>query len=414
MVQSFIQQDFPIFTSVQPHGKRLVYLDSAATSQKPQSVLDALTAYYTHSNANVHRGLHFLGDRSTQEWHDARSRVAQFFGTLPQNLIAVRNTTEALNILARGFEARFSPGDIILSTQMEHHSNLVPWQELAKRTGVQLHLIPVLPEGELDVDWLESFVHENGEKLKLLAFSHVSNTLGTINPVDRVVQMVRSRASQAMIVLDAAQSAPHFSLNFEKLGIDALAVSAHKMLGPMGIGGLFVGKRALSQMRPVQFGGGMIDQVQDSSASFAEDFEDRFTAGTPDVAGMVGWAAACRYLSNIGMENVAKHDRELVAYALERLTLNPRVMIAGPIDPAKRCGSVAFVYQGVHSHDVAQILDSEGIAVRSGHHCTMPLHTKMGWAATTRLSFNVYNTREDIDACVQALNKVDTVFRLAE
>lgn len=412
MLSSTIANDFPILSQPHPQGKRLVYLDSAATSQKPQAVLDALTRFYSFDNANVHRGVHFLGDRSTLRWHESRATIAKFFSARADQLVVTRNTTEALNFVAYSLESGIAAGEIIVGTQMEHHSNLVPWQELARRTGAKLELIPVTDQGELDLLWFEQFLALHGKQVKVVAFSHVSNTLGTINPVSRVVQAVRNLAPQALIALDAAQSAPHLPINFMDLGVDFMAVSAHKMLGPMGIGGVFVRPEHLSELAPWLFGGGMIGEVQDACSTFAEDPEDRFSAGTPDVAGMVGWAAACSYLEKLGMKNVFEHDQDLVSYALERLQMNPRVVIAGPLDPQKRCGSVAFVYDGAHSHDVAQILDSEGVAVRSGHHCTMPLHTKMGWAATTRLSFNVYTTREDIDVCVEALGKVDRVFRL--
>jgi len=245
-------------------------------------------------------------------------------------------------------------------------------------------------------------------KLKIVAFPHVSNTLGTINPVETIVEMVRTSAPQAVCVLDAAQSAPHLPVNFHAMNVDFMAVSAHKMIGPMGVGGLFVKKSMLSTLHPWLFGGGMIAEVMETEATYAEELEDRFTAGTPDVAGTVGWAVACTYLEKLGMDSVFAHDQQMVEYALEKLAAEPKITIIGPKD--HRCGSVAFLYEGVHAHDIAQILDSEGIAVRSGHHCTMPLHTHFGWASTTRLSFNVYTTIEDIDALVKALGKVHAVF----
>lgn len=404
-----IKQDFPILA--QPHrmGKELIYLDSAATSQKPNMVIEAITNYYLHDNANVHRGVHELGDRSTHAWLEARAKIAGFLGAAAEELVLVRNTTEALNMVAYTWgEAHVGAGDLIIATLMDHHSNLVPWQELAKRKGAKLELIPVTEAGVLDLDWLANKLQESGKRLKILAFPFVSNTLGTINPVEKIVGMVRSAATEALLVLDAAQAAPHLPVNFAKLKVDCLAVSAHKMLGPMGVGGLSVRKEIINDLKPWLFGGGMIDAVGEVESTFAPDLVDRFTPGTPDVAGTVGWAAACEYLSRLGMETVAQHDREMTEYALKQLSEILEVKIVGPQNT--RSGSVAFLYQGVHSHDVAQILDSEGVAVRSGHHCTMPLHVAFHWAATTRASFNVYTTKEDIDVLVRALAKVKQVF----
>ncbi len=402
-----IKKDFPILGLSHPSGQPLVYLDSAATSQKPQVVIDAISNYYQTSNANVHRGIHYLGDKSTRAWHDARETISSFFGADPDELILVRNTTEALNLVAYSLEETIHSGDVIIATEMEHHSNLVPWQELAKRTGAILELIPVSDEGILDLHWLDSRLKIQDSRIKILALTHVSNTLGTINDIQRV-RSISSHLSSLSLVVDGAQAAPHMSVDFHALGVDFYAVSAHKMLGPLGIGGVLVKKSRLSTLKPWLFGGGMIDEVTAQSASWAEESEDRYSAGTPDVAGVVGWAAACKYLVALGMTNVFSHDQDLVKYSLEQLSEIPEVQIVGPRE--NRSGSLAFIYRGVHSHDVAQILDSEGIAVRSGHHCTMPLHTKMGWAATTRLSFNVYTTHEDIDALVHVLQKVKTVF----
>lgn len=403
-----IKDDFPILSISHPSGNPLVYLDSAATSQKPQVVMDAIVQYYQTSNANIHRGIHFLGDSSTKHWHTARQTVAAFFGCREEELVLVRNTTEALNGVALSWgETHLRPGSTILATQLEHHSNLVPWQQLCKRKHASLELIPVLPDGTLDIPWFEKRIADTLHPVALLALSHVSNTLGTINPIQEMGTLAHQHG--ITVVVDGAQAAPHLPIRFDSLPVDFYVVSAHKMLGPMGIGGLLVKKDVLLTLEPWLFGGGMIDQVSDSSATFAEDMVDRFTAGTPDVAGVVGWATACTYLEGLGMSHVAAHDEQLVAYAIERLRKNSRVQLVGPT--TNRCGSVAFVYAGVHAHDVAQILDSEGIAVRSGHHCTMPLHTHMEWGATTRISFNVYTTSADIDRLVEALSKVDTIFK---
>ncbi len=405
-----VRQDFPIFSQPHPSGNPLVYLDSAATSQKPNEVIDAISAYYKTSNANVHRGIHYLGDKSTQIWHESRKTVANFFGADADELIFVRNTTEALNLIAYSLESTIHEGDCILSTVMEHHSNLVPWQELAKRKKAKIELIPVHNDGTLDLEWLQLKVQKDGSRIKILAFSHVSNALGTINPISKIVSMLQKQHCKPFVIVDGAQATPHMSVDFHTLGVDFYTVSAHKMLGPMGIGAVFVSKKNLGELDPWLFGGGMIGEVSQSSATWAEDMEDRFTAGTPDVAGAVAWKAACEYLKRLGMGNVFLHDQAMVHYALEKLSSIPEVRIVGPVSAIERCGSVSFVYTDVHAHDVAQILDSQGVAVRSGHHCTMPLHTHMGLAATTRASFHVYTTKEDIDHLVSGLLKVKEVF----
>jgi len=402
-----VRADFPILSVSHPSGHPLVYLDSAATSQKPQAVIDAIVEYYQTSNANIHRGIHFLGDQSTKNWHAARQTVASFFGCSEEELVLVRNTTEALNAIAISWgEQHLRAGSTILATQLEHHSNLVPWQQLCKRKGTSLELIPVLPDGTLDQSWFAHRLEDTSRPVQLLALSHVSNTLGTINPIQEMGKLAKKHG--VTVVVDGAQAAPHLPIRFNSLPVDFYVVSAHKMLGPMGIGALLVKKDVLTTLEPWLFGGGMIDRVEDTTATFADDLVDRFTAGTPDVAGIVGWAAACQYLESLGMSHVAAHDEQLVMYAIEQLQHNSRVKLVGP--RTHRCGSVAFVYEGVHAHDVAQILDSEGIAVRSGHHCTMPLHTHMKWGATTRISFNVYSSTQDIDRLVEALSKVDAIF----
>ncbi len=405
-----VKKDFPIFKTQLASGKPLVYLDSSATSQKPQVVIDAISGFYTHDNANVHRGLHELGDRATKCWHESRQKIAGFFGALPEELVMVRNTTEAINMVAYAWgEKHIEPGDVIIATQLDHHSNLVPWQELAKRNKAKLMLVPVTEDGHLNLDWLGKQLEDKTLKIKLFAFPHVSNTLGTVSPVEKILEMIRASGKKGVVtVLDAAQSAPHMKVNFNKLGVDFVGVSAHKMLGPMGIGGLFVRKERLKEIEPWLFGGGMIGEVYDEHATFAEDIEDRFTAGTPDVASAVGWAAACTYLEDLGMEQVELHDQELVSYAYQKLEQIPEIEVVGP-KAQDRSGSITFLYKNIHSHDVAQVLSSEGVAVRSGHHCTMPLHKHMGWAATTRISFNVYSTKADIDAFVEALGKIKTI-----
>ncbi len=408
-----IGNDFPLIVK---NRKKLVYLDSAATSQKPKVVLDAITAYYQSANANVHRGVHQLSELSTQMWQEARQTIADFFGAKPEELIITRNTTEAINGAAYGFaDHHLKAGDVIMATLMEHHSNLVVWQEVCKRTGAKLEIIPITPDGRLDLSW---FKYHLDSAVKLVAVTHVSNALGTLNDINQIGEMAHQVG--ARVLVDAAQSAPHLPIHFDHMHVDFLAVSAHKMLGPMGIGALIVKQELLDNnlMQPWLFGGGMIESVTPQTASYHPDAAERFTAGTPDVASGVGWQAAIEYLQGLGMKAVGEHDQMLVKYTLEVLSQNPRVKLIGPTVFADkkfdRVGSVAFLYEGVHAHDVAQILDSEGVAVRSGHHCTMPLHTACGWPATIRASFNVYNTKTDVDVLAQSLLKVDQVFGAAK
>lgn len=406
--------DFPIFNQL-VHGKPLVYLDSAATTQKPQVVLDALIKYYTTSNANVHRGVHTLSDASTTALENARGVVTRFFGAQRQELIWMQNTTQACNAVAYGWGAHvLKSGDVIVVSVLDHHSNIVTWQQLALRTGATVVFCDITQDGLLDLDSLESTMRAHGQAIKLLALPHISNTLGTVVSVEAVVKLRNQHAPQARILIDGAQAAGHIPVDFHKLGVDFYAFSGHKMYGPMGSGGLLVRTQLLEsgEMQPWLFGGGMIAEVRESHATFHDDLVERFTAGTPDVASAVGLATACEYLSDLGRENVAQHSADLVQYALKKLQSIPAVEIAGSLESEKRIGSVAFVYRGVHAHDVAQVLDSEGIAVRSGHHCTMPLHLKKGWIATTRASFGVYSTLEDIDALVDGLAKVARVFKV--
>lgn len=410
-----IKKAFPILDQKVHGTKPLVYLDSAATSQKPKQVIEVMARYYLNDNANVHRGVHTLSDRATTVWETAKEKVAQFVGAQKDELIFVRNTTEATNGIAYGWgNHQLKKGDVIVTTLMEHHANLVVWQELCQRTGAKLEVVGLKNNAEIDLVDFERAVKLPG--VKLVAFVHVSNTLGTVNPVKEMVALVRKHAKGARIILDAAQSVPHMSIDFQALEVDFLVFSGHKMLGPMGIGGLVVRHELLKsgEMQPWLFGGGMIAAVEEQSATYSDDLGDRFTAGTPDVASALGLATACDYLTNLGMENVMQHDWELVQYAYEKLSAIKGLEIVGPVPKnINRLGSVAFVHTVVHSHDLAQILDSEGIAVRSGHHCTMPLHRACGWQATTRASFNVYSTTEDIDALVIAFATVEKIFGLS-
>ena len=409
-----VKKHFPILDQEAHPGKPLVYLDSAATSQKPKSVIEAMNHYYLTDNANVHRGVHVLSDRASELWETSKGKVAQFIGAQKDELIFTRNTTEAINGIAYGWgEHNLQKGDVIVTTLMEHHANLVVWQELCKRTGAKLVVVGLQDEAEINLAEFEKAVRQPG--VKLVAFVHVSNTLGTVNPVKELVSQVRKHTKDARIVLDAAQSVPHMPVDFHQLDVDFLVFGGHKMLGPMGIGGLVVRLNLLksSEMQPWLFGGGMIQAVQAQTATYSDDLSERFTAGTPDVASALGLAEACKFLDNLGMENVMKHDFELVKYAFMQLSRIKGLKIIGPKPKNyNRLGSVAFIHDSVHAHDLAQIIDSEGVAVRSGHHCTMPLHQACGWQATTRASFNVYSTKTDIDALVKAFDRVNQIFGL--
>ncbi len=424
-----IIRNFPILTRVikkensqaieanQANGKKLVYLDNAATSQKPYSVVEAISSYYLNNNANVHRGVHTLADESTTIFETSKIKIAQFFGAKNNELIFVRNTTEAINGVAYGWgEQNINLEDVIIVSVLDHHSNIVVWQELCKRKKAKLVFVGITSEGKFDEEDFDEKLKKFSGKIKMVALPHVSNALGSTVDLKTIVKKVRDSEKQQVdkvksqkirILIDGAQSAPHMKINFNNLGVDFFAFSGHKMLGPMGIGGLLVREELLKsdEMRPWLFGGGMIAEVHESHTIFNDDINERFVAGTPDVASTAGLAAACEYMDNLGMDNVLKHDHELVQYALTELEKDKNIEIVGPKDET-RTGSVSFIFKGAHAHDVAQVLDSEGIAVRSGHHCTMPLHTSQKWIATTRASFQVYNSKEDIDALVDGLKKV--------
>lgn len=417
-----IKLDFPIL-SRKINGKDLVYLDNSATSQKPQVVIDEIVEYYQKHVANAHRGVHTLSDESTNIFEDAKYNIAQFFGAQMHELIFVRNTTEAINGVAYGWgEENVAKDDVILVTTLDHHSNIVVWQELAKRKSAQLIFVGVTKDGRLDLVDLDEKLQQFSAKIKLVAFPHVSNALGTVLPVSQIIEKIKLLNSRIRVLVDGAQSAPHMPINFAKMQADFYTFSGHKMLGPMGIGGLLVKEELLKtgEMQPWLFGGGMISEVHESHTQFHENLSERFIAGTPDVASVSGLAVACEYLQKLDMQQVLEHDLELVNYALQELSKIENVEIVGPNfntnenlnqDSKKpdRVGSVSFLYKGVHAHDVAQVLDSEGIAVRSGHHCTMPLHTSQNWVATTRVSFQVYNSKQDVDLFVEALKKVSEV-----
>ncbi len=399
-----VKKDFPILKR-EVNGKSLVYLDSGATSQKPKQVLDSERDYYEQHNANVHRGAHTLGDEATQLYGEARATVAKFIGARNEEIIFVRNTTEAINLVAYSWGLdSLKKDDVIVTTLMEHHANMVPWQEVARRTGAKLEVVGLTEDGLVD---MEDYAQKLKLKPKMVAFVHVSNALGTINPVKEMTKMAHKAG--ALVLVDGAQAVPHMKVDVAEIGCDFYAFSGHKMLGPMGIGILWGKKEILDKMQPFLTGGGMISEVYTDHSSWAE-VPEKFEAGTPNVAGAVGLSTAIDYLEKLGLDNVRKHDMEIVAYAIEQLQSINEVKMLGTLEVEKRCGSVSFEYKGVHAHDVATILDSEGVAVRSGHHCTMPLHNNLGLAASARASFNVYTTKEDIDTLVKALGKVKQVF----
>ena len=406
-----VRRDFPILKR-EINGHPLVYLDSGATSQKPNQVLEAERNYYEQHNANVHRGAHTLGDEATNLLMESRQATAKFIGASDQEIIFVRNTTEAINLVAYSWGLdNLKEGDVIVTTLMEHHANLVPWQEVGRRTGAKVEVVGLTPDGQVDMD-----DYRNKLKLhpKLVSFVQVSNALGTINPVAEMTKLAHKVG--AVVLVDGAQAVPHMRVDIGEIGCDFYAFSGHKMLGPMGIGVLW-GKRALlEKMSPFLTGGGMINEVYTDHSTWAE-LPEKFEAGTPNVAGAVGLMSAIKYLEKLGlpaqagMDNVREHDKQLVAYSIQQLQKIKEIRILGPKDSSQRSGSVSFEYQGVHAHDIAAILDSQGVAVRSGHHCTMPLHNSLGVAASIRASFNVYTTKDDIDALVEALKKVKEVFK---
>jgi cysteine desulfurase/selenocysteine lyase len=399
-----IRADFPILQQ-QVHGKPLVYLDSAATSQKPEVVIRAMETYYRQTNANVHRGVYALSEQATEQYEGARRKIQKFINAKSfREIIYTRNATEALNLVAYTWgRANIHAGDEIVSTVLEHHANIVPWQILAKEQDARLKFIRVDEEGLLRTDDLDTLITP---KTKLVAATMASNVAGTLTPIRSIIE--RAHAVGAVCVVDAAQAAPHLPLDVQALDCDFLAFSGHKMLGPFI--GILYGKRALLEgMKPFLTGGDMIREVHLDSATWNE-LPWKFEAGTPAIAEAIGLGAAVDYLSALGMQNVQAHEHTLTAYALEQLRALKGVRVLGPQDPARRGGLVAFDIAGAHPHDVAQIFDQEGVCVRAGHHCAMPLHEQYGLAATTRASFYIYNTLEEVDKLVETIKKVQRVF----
>ena len=402
-----IRADFPILDRVMRGGHRLAYLDSGATSQKPIQVLDAERNFLTTSNGAVHRGAHQLMEEATDAFEQGRADIAAFVGARTDELAFTKNATEALNLVSYvlgdiRFAGAVGPGDVIVTTELEHHANLIPWQELARRTGATLRWFGVTDDGRVDLDSLEL-----DERVKVVAFTHHSNVTGTGGPVAELVD--RAKAVGALTVLDACQSVPHQPVDFGALGVDFAAFSGHKMLGPTGIGGLYGRREVLAELPPFLTGGSMIETVTMESATYAAP-PQRFEAGTQMISQVVGLAAAARYLSAIGMDAVAAHENRLTAAALEGLGDIEQVRVFGPTDPALRGSPVAFVVDGIHAHDVGQILDDDGVAVRVGHHCAAPLHRRFGIAATVRVSFAVYNTAEEVERLIAGVRRAVDFF----
>lgn len=403
-----IRADFPVLHQ-QVNGKPLVYLDNGATSQKPRQVIQALVDYYERDNSNVHRGLHALSMRATDAYEGARARVAKFINASdPAKIIFTRGTTEGINVVARSWgHAHLKPGDVVLTTEFEHHSNLIPWQQAARAAGATLKFVPLLGadgEGGLDMAALDTLLTP---QVKLFAFTHISNTLGTINPVAELCR--RARAVGAVTVIDAAQSIGHVPLDVQQIGCDFLAFSGHKMCGPTGIGALYGRLELLEKLAPDETGGGIVVSVTYQDATW-KPAPERFEAGTPNVAGAIGLGAACDYLDALGRDKIAAHDDALVKFAMEKLSALPGIRIIGPRLGAERSGLISFAFENVHAHDVVTFADEDGLALRGGHHCNQPLMRKLGLTSTTRASFYLYNTEEEVERLAKSLLRIHKFF----
>lgn len=410
---SSCKKDFPIFERKVRGGNSLIYLDSGATSQKPNSVIEAESNFYRTVNAAVHRGAHLLAEEASEAYESAREKVAAFIGAISNEVIFTKSATESLNIIAYSFgnpdsRINIKAGDQIVVTEMEHHANLIPWQQLAKRTGAELRWLLVTADGRIDLTNLDQVITK---KTKIVAITHQSNVLGSILPVETIVKA--SHAVGALVVLDACQSAPHFALDVKKLDIDFLAFSGHKTLGPTGIGVLWGKYDLLEKLEPSLFGGSMVDSVTMESATWAAT-PRKFEAGVPNMAQAVGLSAAIDYLNQIGMHNIAQHEQDLTSYLLKGIISISGVKVIGPVDMKDRGGVVSFTVDGVHPHDVGQVLDQYGIAVRTGHHCAWPLMRKLNLVGTTRASLYLYNSKSDVDSLLESIEKVKSYFKVSK
>ena len=401
-----IQKDFPILSHEIRPGLRVTYLDSTATTQKPLQVINAMDDYYRRSNANIHRGIHHLAEEATALYEDARIRIANFINAPDaRQVIFTRNTTESINLVAQTWGRKnLRAGDVIILTEMEHHSNLVPWQLLAAELDLQLEFVPVSDNGLLDLEEYEKLL---GMGPRLVAFTQMSNVLGTINPAEEMIS--QAHAAGALVLIDGAQSVPHFAVDVQALDADFLVFSGHKMCGPTGVGVLYGRRNLLEEMPPFLGGGDMIKKVELRTFT-ANTIPHKFEAGTPAIAEVIGFGAAVDYLEQVGMERIADQEQVVVNYAIERLTEVPGVEVYGP-EGKERGGVTSFNLEGVHAHDVAQILDGDGIEVRAGHHCAMPLHDKLGIPASTRASYYLYNSVTDVDRLVDSIYRVKEIFR---
>ena len=404
-----IRKDFPILGRTVRENKNLVYLDNASTTQKPNQVIDAINDYYRNHNANIHRAVYALAEEATELYEQTRDKVANFINVKNRDeIIFVRGTTEAINLVAYAWgRAHVKEGDIIVTTEYEHHSNIVPWQLLTQEKGAKIEYIGMDDNGELILDDLDKYLATG--KVKLVTFSLMSNVLGTISDADTIIS--KCKQAGVLTLIDGAQAVPHMKVDLEKLGCDFFAFSGHKMLGPTGIGILWVKKSVLETMNPFHGGGDMIREVHKYETTW-NDLPYKFEAGTPNIADVVGLGAAIDYLTKIGMENIRQHEVDLTTYAIEKLSHVKGLHIYGTKDIAKRGGVISFNFADVHPHDVAQIIDEEGIAVRSGHHCAQVLMERLNVAATSRASFYIYNTKEEVDKLINSLNKVAEVFKL--
>jgi cysteine desulfurase/selenocysteine lyase len=399
-----IRADFPILAR-RVHDRPLIYLDNAATTQKPQSVIDALTHYYTTMNANIHRGLHTLAEEATAAYEAVRQQVAVFINApSAKEIVFTRNTTESINLLAYSLGARLQPGDEIVLTDMEHHSNIVPWQLLAKRSGARLVYLSVDDDGRLSLDEARAAI---GPRTRIVSIVHQSNVLGTINPIADIAEM--ARAAGAIMIVDGAQSVPHMPTDVQTLGADFLAFSAHKMLGPTGVGVLWGRQELLEDLDPFLGGGEMISVVTREESTWAA-LPHKFEAGTPNIDSVIAFGPALTYLTLLGMRNVHAHSQELVAYAMDRLLGLEGIQLYGPADPEEHGAVCAFNYLDIHPHDISTIVDQYGIAIRAGHHCAQPLHRRLETSASARASFYVYNRKDEVDALVDALRAASRVF----
>ena len=404
-----VRKDFAILQRKVRDNKPLVYLDNASTTQKPKQVIDALVNYYNNYNANIHRSVYSIAEEATEAYEKTRDKVAKFINIANrEEIIFVRGTTEAINLVAYAWGRKhIKEGDIIVTTEYEHHSNIVPWQLLVKEKGAKLEYIGMDDNGELILEHLDKYL-ETG-KVKLVTFSLMSNVLGTITDADKIISKCKEKGVKTLV--DAAQAVPHLSVDVHKLGCDFFAFSAHKMLGPTGIGVLWVRKSVLETMDPFHGGGDMIREVHKYESTW-NDLPYKFEAGTPNVADVIGFSAAIDYLSEIGMDNVRNHEIELTKYALEKMSQIKGITIYGTKDISKRGGVISFNFHDVHPHDVATIIDREGIAIRSGHHCAQVLMERLDVAATNRASFYIYTTKEDIDKLIESLDKVSELYKL--